>query len=591
MKKSIAFLTVLLIMFSLTLTLAADNETVSDKTKIENAFNCLEEKADDCSGLTTQEVALTILATPDNIFDDCVDELWGRRTSNNWGNARDTALAILALKHAGEDTESAEDWLMEQNKTPTDLNWYLQQDSNTETQCNLKYDAEDYTINIGTNKKIDENAGTCLTRAQSNFWLQVNNDCYNQKFIIECDKDFIANLIYRNQNSQTIYVLEGTQSAPAFESIDLEIKSKCFGEGSCDYESTAWAALALLETGHNIEEFIPYIVAMSDTNERYLPEAFTYIMTNYEDSANTLIESQKLGNYWEAKSSAYNRYYDTALSLIALSSSNSEQITGAKAWMLFSQGSNGCWQNSIRETAMVLWALEGRGGRTSSGSGVTYCSEANYFCIPSSECSGTEDVGDNYFCSSLSDTCCTTENLKLCSELAGEVCYSDEVCTGNSRKAIDTEVCCTGSCEERPQGNECEENYYTCMDTCSEYQEPISTYSCDQAQVCCQTKTTGTTEGSAWWIWVLIILIIAVLVAIGYVYREQLKLYWFKLKTKFKKDKGKGGFPPKGPGFPPRPGFPPVRRMSSPPVPTRRPHDRRDPAMSDTFKKLRDMSG
>ncbi|HDL02316.1 MAG TPA: hypothetical protein ENH20_00605, partial [Candidatus Pacearchaeota archaeon] len=146
MKKSIAFLTVLLIMFSLTLTLAADNETVSDKTKIENAFNCLEEKADDCSGLTTQEVALTILATPDNIFDDCVDELWGRRTSNNWGNARDTALAILALKHAGEDTEAAEDWLMEQNKTPTDLNWYLQQDSNTDTQCNLKYDAEDYTI-------------------------------------------------------------------------------------------------------------------------------------------------------------------------------------------------------------------------------------------------------------------------------------------------------------------------------------------------------------------------------------------------------------------------------------------------------------
>lgn len=609
MKKSMTFLTLLLILFSFSLVLAADNETTdeeSDSTKIEDAFECLEEKALDCSTLTTQELALTILATPDNIFDDCVSELKTREHSDNWGNILDTALAIIALKHAGEDTELSEEWLLSQNKTPTDLIWYLQQDSNEAAECHVGYDANDYTFNVNENKKIDTDAGPCLTKAQASFWLEISNDCYDKKFQIECDQDFIANLIYQNKNSPTIYVLEGTSSAPAFGSVNLRVKSKCFGDSSCDYESTAWATLALLETGHNVEEFIPYIIAMSETNERYLPEAFIYILTNYEDYASSLISKQKLGNYWEATSTAYNKYYDTSLALLALSSSNAEQITKAKEWLLFSQGSNGCWQNSIIETAIALWALEGRSGRLSSSeSSITYCSEASYFCIPSTECLESEDVGNNYFCPSLSDTCCMTQNLKTCSEYNGQECTYDKVCTGNSRTATDTNNCCTGSCEARVQESECETNFYTCMDSCSEFQEPMSAYSCSLGQTCCRTKTDST-EDSAWWIWVLIILILITLGAIAYVYREQLKLYWFQIKTKFKKDKGRDSTTssgPRPPGFPPRPGFPPIRRprpimppqqRSMQPIrsqpPQRRPHDRRDKAMSDTFKKLRDMS-
>lgn len=644
MKKMCTFLTLFLIIFSLTLTQAAtdcssDSDCQADETcvneecstqvptteeeantKIDDAYDCLEEKADDCSALTTQELALTIMATPDNIFDDCVDELEDRESSDNWGNVLDTALAIIALNHAGKDTEPSEEWLLEQNQTPTDLIWYLQQDSNGEVQCHIGYNAEDYTVNIDDNKKINKNAGSCLTRAQSNFWLQIANNCYDETFGIECDQDFIANLIYRNKNSPTIYVLEGTSSAPAFGSVDLKVKSRCFGDSSCDYEATAWATLALLETGHNVEEFIPYIIAMSETNEKYLPTAFVYTLTNYDDYASSLISEQKLGNYWEAKSTANDRYYDTSLALLALSSSTAEQIAKAKEWLLFSQGSNGCWQNSVKDTAMALWALEGRAGRSSSdgSSSVTYCSEASFFCIPSAECSSSEDVGDNYFCSSLSDTCCMTQNLKTCSEYNGQTCSSDQVCTGNSKKATDTDNCCTGSCEARAQENECEASFYTCMDSCSDFQEPVSAYACDQGQSCCRTKTTTPSSGSTWWIWVLIILILAVLVAIGYVYREQLKLYWFQLKTKFKKDDGKDSAASSTPvsGIPPRPGFPPVRRprpMTAPqprpvgqrrappqgrpqqprpgqPKPQRRSYDRRDKAMSDTFKQLRDMS-
>lgn len=597
MKKSAVFLTLLLV-FSMSLVLA------QNQTEIDQAFECLEEKADDCSALTTQEIALTIMATPDNIFSDCVEELEDRESSDNWGNIIDTSLAIIALKHAGKNTIDYEEWLVAQNQTPTDLIWYLQQDSNQAVGCNIGYDANDYSINIDENKRIDKNAGSCLTRAQSNFWLQIGNNCYDKTFKVTCDQDFIANLIYRNRNSPTIYVLEGTESAPIYDSIELSVNSKCFGDTACDYEATAWATLALLETGHNVDEYIPYVIAMSETNERYLPTAFAYIMTNYEDYANALIVEQKLGNYWEAKSTNYNRYYDTGLALLALSGSTAEPITKAKDWLFFSQESNGCWKNSVRETAMILWALEGRAGKIGGTdpddlTDVTYCSEANFFCIPSSECSGSQDVGNNYFCSSLSDTCCTDQNLKSCTEYSGQVCASDKICVGNSKQATDTNECCTGTCEERPQENSCIDNFYTCENTCSDLQEPLSAYSCDQGQTCCKTKTTSTEDGgSLWWIWVLIILILIVLGAIGYVYREQIKLYMFQLKTKFKKDDGKEKGP-RGPGFPPRPGFPPIRR--GPPhrrpmpvrqtAPSRRAAPQgRDKAMSDTFKKLQDMS-
>lgn len=601
MKKSVTILAIFLIIFSLNIILAEENQTETESgsmTKIDQAFTCLEEKAADCSGLTTEEIALTILATPDNVFDDCVNELKSRKSAENWGKIKDTALAIMALKHAGEDTSSSEEWLLKQNQTPTDLIWYLQQDSNEAVQCNIAYDTKDYSISINKDKKIDRSAGPCLTRSQSGFWLQIASTCYDKKFQMECDKDFIASLIYRNKNSPTIYVLQGTSSAPAFGSVDLKVTSKCFGDSACDYESTAWAALALMETGHTVDQFIPYIIAMSETSERYLPSAFIYALTNYEDYATSLIAQQKLGNYWEAKSTVNNKYYDTSLALLALSNSAAEQITNAKDWLLFSQESSGCWQNSVRETAMALWALEKRTGKPEAGAVTTRCTEAGFFCIPDGECVLGSDVSNNYFCGIGNTVCCTDENVKECSEYSGTACTSDQICVGTIKKATDTDKCCTGTCEEKVETNECEDNYYTCMDTCSDFQEPVPAYACDMGQTCCRTKTAQVEEGSPWWIWLLIILILAVLGAIGYVYREQLKLYWFQLKTKFKKDeKGPGPSAPSKPGFPPRmpprPGFPPIRRpmqRAAPPLPQRKPYSRRDKALSETFRKLQDMS-
>jgi len=617
-KTGVLILTFLLIFSTIAFAFAEDNSTNStdtnstsddettqqqDTSKIDLGFECLEDKVENnCDELTTQEIVLTILASPNtDVYDECLEELKDRESGDNWGNVRDTALAILALQHSGETTDEYESWLLEQTKTPTDLIWYLQQDSNTKTQCKISYDGDDYTININENKKIDANAGTCLTRAQSNFWLRINPDCFDETFSISCDKDFIANLIYQNKDSSTIYVLDETQSEPSFGTIELQVNSECFSSsssGNCDYESTAWATLALQSTGHDVEKYIPYIMAMADSNEKYLPNSFIYMVTGYEDYATRLIQEQELGNYWQAISTPYNKYYDTALALIAVGSSSAEKVTKAKDWLLFSQSSTGCWGNSIRDTAIILWALEGRSGKSSSSGGTTYCSEANFFCIPSSDCPENERL-ENYFCSGLGSVCCKNENLLSCSEYYGEVCSADEVCSGNSRKATDTDECCTGECVPRPETSECEDFGYICKTECSSDQEEV-TYSCDGNGVCCRTSTS---QKSSWWIWVLILAILIVLGVFAWIYREHLKLYWFKLKSKFKKDKGgsssSSGSGPRSPptsGFPSRLGFPPVRRR---PLPVGRPFTpqqvsrntkQNDKPIDDIFKKLKEMS-
>jgi hypothetical protein len=635
MKKIGAFFTIIAIFTILSVSLSlAENHTSneitednsnsgnSDADKIENGYLCLEDKVNDCSSLSNQEIALTILATPeDTTFNSCVSELQGRMDDNNWGNVRDTALSILALDHAGIDTTLSEEWLLLQTHIPTDLIWYLEQDSNGLTSCNIGYDSDSYSITIDDDKKINQNAGSCLTRAQSNFWLKISPECYNKEFRVECDEDFITALLYKNKNSPTIFVLEGTQSSPALGNTLTSIFSKCFGDSTCNYEASAWATLALLRKGYNVEEYLPYLVALSETNKQYLPNSFIYMVTNYQDYASSLVEERKLGNYWLAENSPYGKFYDTSLALLSIGSSSGSQIQESKDWLLFTQDNSGCWQNSVRDTAIVLWALNQKPGRSSSGdsgsSSVTTCGEANFFCIPSSECESA-DERDNYFCSSLSTTCCAKQNLKTCSEYAGSTCDSNEVCIGNERNSLDTSYCCTGYCEEAPTETECESNFYTCKESCSDSQESIG-FTCNSGDICCRTKTDSSSGASNWWIWVLVLLILGVIGAIMWVKREQVKLFFFKMKSKFKKDDGDGkgsktmhiggpGFSPRRPGAPMRrmPSRPPITsqgqniHQSQPKVKTTMGQPRRiiprqtpkkgDKDLANTFKKLKEMS-
>jgi uncharacterized integral membrane protein len=239
--------------------------------------------------------------------------------------------------------------------------------------------------------------------------------------------------------------------------------------------------------------------------------------------------------------------------------------------------------------------LEGRAGKK-PGTGTTIrCTDEDFFCIPRADCPSNEQRS-NYFCPAKSAVCCEKENLKSCSEYQGTICAQGKICSGNERKATDTDSCCTGECIDKPTETQCESMNYFCKSSCSDTQEVIS-YTCNQGQVCCRTKTS-TGGGLGWLFWTVLILIIILLLIFAWLFREKLKLFFFKFKTGFKKDKGRGpsgrgpgGYPPR-PGMPPRPGFPPIRRPTSiPPVQQRRPLPKgKDKDMSDTFDKLRKMS-
>lgn len=617
MKKIGVFTILFLLFISLSFVIAQDNTTNTtdtnnntittstspsqDLSKLDKAYECLETEITDCSDLSIEEIAYVLMTNPDSeLRDDCKSALKDKESSQDcWPSSsctpKDTALAILALDNLGESTTESEEWLLTQNKTPTDLIWYLQIDANEATECTISYNSNDARINIAENKRLSSSAGSCLRRTSSGYWLEIDSDCLDTEFIVSCDKEFISSILYKQRNSPTIYVSSDTKTAPAFGSVNIQVDAQCFGVTGCDYESTAWATLALGKTGNSVQDFIPYVIALGDANKQSLPNAFIYMITGYDDYGVKLIEEQKVGNFWEAENTNKGKYYDTALALLALKSSSSEPVVKSRDWALFSQTSSGCWQsaNTIRDTAILTWALTDRRASSSGGSSVSYCSQAGFYCIQNDECP-TEQKMENYFCSGLGSVCCETENLKTCDEYYGSICSSTEVCVGDEKRASDTSYCCTGKCEEQgTTTTECESEGYFCRANCDG--EELS-YDCAGFGTCCDLTTQ---EKSLWWLWLLIILvIITALVVLGYIYRDKLKILWFKIKSKFKKDKGSSSSN-KRPPFPPRPGFPPIRRPQRFRPPIRRPQpqqrqqqqqQKNKSTSDDIFKKLKDMT-
>ncbi len=576
MKKAGVFIVLLLLLASSSLVLGA----TYNSTDVDNAYDCLESKVGDCSGLPTPDMALSILSTPDNtVFDSCVSKLEAAKVGESWGNVKDTALALLALDHAGKDTESIESWLESAAKNSTDLTWYVQIDTSSanSTTCKIIYDNQSYeNIQINEDKTLSSGAGSCLTRANNNYFLSLDPSCLEKKINVECEEDFIVALAYKySGQSATLNLLDNTQSASAYGSVGFEVISKCFGEGStCDFESSAWAAYALLRAGIDIEEYLPYLLATSEGNSKYLPEAFLYLLTKYDTYSADLIKERTSSGYWDISGSPYGRFYDSALAILALGA-NSADVVKALDWLYFTQDSEGCWQGSVRDTAMVLWASEQRAGRASGGSSQTRCEDVeneDYFCVPSGQCSG--DELSNFFCSG-SSICCTEDiELLSCSEQNGSVCSSGQTCAGSTSSSSDGLSCCLGECIDPVEQSACESAGNVCRTSCNSDENSVSLTCDDSGEVCCDYVGSSSSgddydeenEGSYWWIWLLIILILIALGVLVWVYKDKL----FKKKDSNAGQKGQGGMPPRGPGIPPRNGPPGYNRQMATP-PSRRP--------------------
>jgi hypothetical protein len=586
MKKGVVILIAFLLILSSGLIVIAQEDE-----KVDKAYECLEDKVDDkCEDLSIEEQAFTTLA-----IGECSSELKDNsRFDECWPEAgcrlRDTSLALLAYDRVGRSTTEIEDWLLDQKKTPTDLRWFLEIDSDEETTCEISYGSTERSIVIGEDKKINRGAGTCLSLARDSYWLEIADSCYETNFTISCDKDFLTTLLYEKKTGQTIFVSSQTESAPAEGSTEHRVNAFCFRQGnSCNYEGSLWATLALAKAGNDISSFLPYLIAMEEGNEKYFPSAFLHIITDYDEYFTKVIGEQK-DDYWKIKDSPYHQFYDTALGLLSLYGLDAEQAGNAKSYLLEVQDDNGCWRNNIRDTAFILYSAWPK-SVSAAGGDTDDCETYDYFCTSPLDCA-QNDVLDNYVCYG-GKVCCETEPAEqTCDEKGGIECTDDQECTGAVVSSSDVANCCKGSCITKTEEPECEKENFICRYSCFD-DEDQKLFDCDGEKICCASGTGG--GRSYTWIWILVILII--LVALAIIFRTKLKIFLSKLKGKFKKgpSKRRPGFPPSRPGPRPGPRMMPRRPMGRRPMarrpgPIRRALSKTDKELDDTFKKLREMS-
>ncbi|MFH1430979.1 MAG: LPXTG cell wall anchor domain-containing protein [Nanoarchaeota archaeon] len=587
MKKSLVFAFAFLILLTV---VSAANESL---TIDEKAVECLSKKVEDkCSKLSFNEQAFSLLALSgsSNIQKECRDSLESKMkdkecwTSPNC-DIKDTSLGILAFNHIGKNTDKPEKWLLSKNKTPDNLEWYLEIDVSGESECTISYDDYEKKITIADDKKISGNPGNCFSLAYNNYWLKIQGSCIEKKITISCKKDFVSTILYKKTNSNVWHISNDIQSASANSITEHEVRAYCFGISACNYEDNLWAIFALQKLGYDVSDYLPYLNVFADSNNKYFPYSFLYSFTNSEDYLNEILLLQKDTGFWLM--SDEGKFYDTSLAILALP--NSEAENNAIEWLAEQQGNNGCWNNgNIQDTAFLLWATWPKNPVSiGTGDNIDYCEDYNHYCISKGECDEAGgDILEGFYCSGL-NICCDEQAIKKpCNDIGGKICDSDEQCSTSTILSLDSNECCTGLCEAKK--TECEEFGYSCRLECSNNEEPAF-YDCNVGEVCCGEKTGE--QGSSWWIWFLIILI--ALVALGIIFRKKLRVLIFKFRSGFKK----GTVSKTRPGYPPFPGAMPFRRIlprysQMPRQNQSRPGKKSssDKELDETLHKLREMS-
>lgn len=615
---------IVLSLFIFPLVSAQANETGYDL-----GYQCLNDLIDDkgLGALTSEELSFSLLALShdSNRQTELGDALKAAGSDGCWPSGsctlKDTSLALLALNQINEDTNSAENWLKNKTQPADDLVWFLQIDSSQQTQCDLKYKDIERSITVNDDKTISGSAGSCFRSAFGGFWLEIDEDCYDTEFEISCDQDFVTSVAYRKKltagQDAPFYISSITHTAPSAGTTKEIVNSLCFTKGGCDYEGSLWASLALAKTGSDVNPYLPYLTALSSDNGRFLPSAFLYMLTGFDEYFSELVNEQSSSGFWQSSSNQDDRFQDTALALLALQSTTSEQARLAEEYLLEVQPDNGCWRNSLSDTAFILHSANPKPiAKTVSVSSRSDCEDFGFSCTQSIECGelGGENKGDNFYCPFTSDICCSVSpTIESCSEKGGSVCGSLQECSGTYSPASDTSFCCLGTCTEI-ETNECEDRGYGCQSFCDPETEEEKPYRCGEGiQSCCSAKAQETAGGGFGFVIVLLVILI-ILLALAIIFRNQVKIWVFRTKSKFKKGPAPGQRRPPSQGPPrpapsgfvtgrpvgrpaprprPRPGLRPGPRPGPQPLHARRGLGRRpypkEQELQGTLKKLREM--
>lgn len=578
---------------------------------VNKAYQCLQSQVESKAQntISLQEAVFGVLALGGNSKLISVIESKAV-TGNHWQETsnplKDTSQVMLAYNRIGRNTNEIKTWILSKSKPATDLTWYLEIDidNHESSQCTLSYSNEQQrTVTINEDMTLSGNPGSCLQIAAGGFWLRVLNTCIDYNYTISCDKDFTTSTLYQRTGSSTVYVSPTAHSTAALGTTIESINSKCLSSAStaCDYEGTLWAALALDKTGSSIKEYLPYLLALSESNKRFLPSSFLHILTDGQDQYSELVQQQQQSKFWQAPNTPYNRYYDSALAILSLQGTNSIEETNSKAYFETITTPEGCWNNNnIRDTGFLLYAGWSRAVSGGTGTGGTGggdpCEPAGYSCTSAFTCAELEGQPlDDYLCPGTKVCCSESPAIQSCSSLNGIICLSGETCSGSSASSTEG-TCCLGTCAPTPQGDACTGAGGICDSSCLETEEQISFTCSNTGDVCCKASSTSSSGGSNLGVWITILVILIVLIALGIIFRNKIQMMLFKSRNKSPSSSSPGR--PMPPGT--RPPFPPFRgpmpypraqpRIIQPQQSQIRRPASKDKEMEDTMAKLKEMS-
>jgi len=313
----------------------ATEHGLTEQEKIDQAYQCLEDKVEtNCDSLSNEEKIFSLLA-----IGECQSELLSVSQNNGecWSSGatgscdiKTTAQAVIALDNTNANTDSARDWLKSQNTIPGNIEWFLEIDTQNASSCTITYSSSGQTFNenILENKKLTNNAGSCLSLAQDSYWLRISPLCFSEEFEVSCQDSFLTTLLFSESGSPTIHVSEKTSSASSQGSTFETVNSTCFGNSAsgCDYEGSLWAAMALDSVGEDVSSYMPYLIIGADENQRLIPETFLYFLTGNTDYRSQVLLGQKSSKWW---SESGDKYYDTALAMFPFQSQNMFQYAEA----------------------------------------------------------------------------------------------------------------------------------------------------------------------------------------------------------------------------------------------------------------------
>ena len=200
---------------------------------------------------------------------------------------KDTALALVALKESGAQTEKAKNWLLDAQNSLGIGEWNLIATSQDQT-CALKINNQTENLQIRGGQIIK-----ALSFAE------------DERYIIslECNQSLGSAKVTHTYLGKVVDFLLEQRNLTWSRELSNE---KCFGSGyrtGCDFESSAYAYLALNAIGEERQETLEWMKG-NRNDQITLHQAFLMLFTGEDYYRNWLVNNQALLGYWGEKSLA-----------------------------------------------------------------------------------------------------------------------------------------------------------------------------------------------------------------------------------------------------------------------------------------------